>query len=68
MKKNVGITDKWVRIVIAAVILALYGFGVIHDTVAMVLLVVGLILLITSLIGYCPLYSILGKSTCKKEE
>ncbi len=68
MKKNVGLTDKWVRILIAVVILVLYGFDVVTDTLAMVLLIIGIILLFTSLIGYCPLYSIFGINTCKKEE
>jgi len=67
MKKNVGITDKWIRILIAVVILALYGFDVITDTIAMVLLIVGVVLLLTSLISFCPLYAIFGINTCKKK-
>ena len=67
MKKNVGITDKWIRILIAVVILALYGFDIITDTTAMILLIVGVILLLTSLISFCPLYTIFGINTCKKK-
>ena len=68
MKKNVGLTDKWVRILIAVVILVLYGFHFVTGTLAMVLLIVGIILLFTSLIGYCPIYSIFGINTCKKKD
>ncbi|HHH54963.1 MAG TPA: DUF2892 domain-containing protein [Bacteroidetes bacterium] len=67
MKKNVGITDKWIRILIAVVILVLYGFDIITGTTAMVLLIVGIILLLTSLISFCPLYTIFGINTCKKK-
>jgi len=67
MKKNIGPIDKFVRILIAAIIMALYYFGYISDTLAMVLLVIGIILLLTSLINFCPLYKIIGVNTCKKK-
>ncbi|MEZ4908450.1 MAG: DUF2892 domain-containing protein [Saprospiraceae bacterium] len=56
----------WVRILIALVILVLYWQGIITGTLAMVLLLLGIILLITSLVGYCPLYSIFKINTCKR--
>jgi len=67
MKKNIGPTDKVIRIVIAAIIMALYYFGYISDTLAMVLLIIGIILLLTSLINFCPLYKLIGTNTCKKK-
>jgi len=67
MKKNIGSVDKFVRIIIAAIIMALYYFGYISDTLAMVLLIIGIILLLTSLINFCPLYKIIGVNTCKKK-
>jgi len=67
MKKNIGSVDKFVRIIIAAIIMALYYFGYISDTLAMVLLIIGIILLLTSLINFCPLYKILGVNTYKKK-
>ena len=67
MKKNVGKIDTWIRILIALLILVLYYFDIISGTVAIVLLVAGIVLLLTSLLGFCPLYSILKINTCKKE-
>ena len=67
MKKNVGKIDKWVRILVAIVIMALYFFDVISGTTAMVFLIVGVVLLLTSLLNSCPLYSIFGINTCKKK-
>jgi len=67
MKKNMGTVDKAVRIIIALVIAGLYYGGVISGTVGIVLLVFATIFILTSLISFCPLYSIFGISTCKRK-
>jgi len=67
MKKNMGSTDKGIRVVIALVIAALYYFNVIEGTLAYVLMAFALIFLLTSLISFCPLYLPLGINTKKKE-
>jgi hypothetical protein len=64
MKQNVGSTDKIIRIVAAVLFAALYFTGTVTGTVGMVLLVLGGIFLATSLISFCPIYAILGMSTC----
>lgn len=64
MKQNVGSTDKIIRIVAAVVFAALYFTGTVTGTVGMVLLVLGGIFLATSLISFCPIYAIVGMSTC----
>jgi hypothetical protein len=59
MKSNVGGIDKILRIVV--------GAGLIGATVAGMLPVwgyVGIVPLATGLMGWCPLYPILGLSTC----
>ena len=65
MKANMGTTDKVIRIVLAAAIVGLYLGGVISGTIAIVGLAVVGIFVLTSLIGFCPLYAIFGLSTCK---
>ena len=67
MKKNLGTADRWIRIVLALIILVLYLTGVISGTLALILGIVALLLFITALIGWCGLYTILGISTRKKE-
>lgn len=67
MKKNIGNTDKVLRMLIAVVIMVLYYMGYITDTLAMVLLVVGIVLLLTALISRCPLYSIFGINSFKNK-
>ncbi|MBT8259873.1 MAG: DUF2892 domain-containing protein [Flavobacteriaceae bacterium] len=65
MKKNVGNTDKGLRVLLAIVVAALYYFNVIEGTLAYILMVFAIILLITSLVNFCPLYTLFGINTCK---
>jgi len=67
MKKNMGSFDKLIRVLIAVVIAVLYYFGKIEGTLALVLLAFAVIFLLTSLVSFCPLYTIFRISTCKKE-
>jgi len=67
MKKNMGSTDKGIRIVIALVIAALYYFKVVEGPLAYVLMAFALIFLLTSFISFCPLYLPFGLNTCKKK-
>ena len=68
MKKNMGSYDKLIRLSVAIVLIILYYNGVLAGTLGIVALVIALIFTVTSLIGFCPLYSIFGIKTCKKEE
>lgn len=68
MKKNMGNTDKGVRIVLALAIALLYYFNVISGTLAYVLMALAIVFLITSLINFCPLYTLFGWKTCKTKE
>jgi hypothetical protein len=67
MKKNIGSIDKVIRVLFAIVVAALYFTGVISGTLGIVLLIVGGVLLLTSIVGTCPIYLPFGISTGKKE-
>ncbi len=69
MKKNMGIADRVIRILIAVVIAVLYFTKTepVTGTLGMVLLVIGAVFLLTSVISFCPLYTLIGVKTCKKE-
>lgn len=66
MTKNVGSTDKIIRLVIALVLAYLYYSGVLTGTLGIVAVVVGAIALLTSVINFCPLYAVIGVKTTKK--
>ena len=67
MKANMGSLDKAVRIVLAIVFAMLFITKTVESTVGMVLLVLGGVFLFTSIVSFCPLYTILGINTCKKK-
>lgn len=66
MKKNIGTTDRTIRVLAAIAIVVLYRFNFIHGTLATVLLVISGVLLLTAFVRFCPLYTIFGKATSKK--
>ena len=68
MKKNMGNTDKIIRIVVAIIAVALYFTGTLTGALGIVALVAAGIFLLTSFISFCPLYTILGISTCPLEK
>lgn len=67
MKKNMGMADRIIRLIIAAVILVLFLTNVITGALGIVLLVLAAIFVITSFIKVCPLYLPFGISTSKKK-
>ncbi len=67
MKINIGKFDRVIRIILAALISTLYITGVMSGTLGVVLLIAGGILLVTALINFCPLYSIIGVNSCPKK-
>jgi hypothetical protein len=67
MKKNMGLIDKVIRVLVAVVVFALYFTNVISGAVGIILMVVAAIFIITSLLGFCPIYLPFGLSTAKKE-
>ncbi|MBE2288862.1 MAG: DUF2892 domain-containing protein [Chitinophagaceae bacterium] len=67
MKKNMGLADKAIRILVAAVIAVLYFTHQITGTAAIVLGVLAIVFTLTSLMGTCPLYLPFGISTKKKD-
>jgi len=68
MKKNMGPADKVIRTIIAIAIVALYLTHVLTGTLGIVLLVLAGVFLLTSLIGFCPLYVPFGISTGSKDK
>lgn len=68
MKKNMGSTDKMIRVIIAIIIAILYYTGTISGTLGIVLSAFALVFVITSFISFCPLYLPFGISTCKKDK
>ncbi|OMP78611.1 MULTISPECIES: DUF2892 domain-containing protein [unclassified Chitinophaga] len=60
MKKNVGTVDGLIRVILAIITIFLFYNKILTDSLFMIIAV---ILLLTSLTGFCPLYSLLGLKT-----
>lgn len=67
MKKNMGMADRLIRTVIAAIFLLLFFYNAVPYIWGIVLVVFAGIFLVTSFIGYCPLYTLFGIRTWSKK-
>jgi hypothetical protein len=63
MKQNMGSTDRLARLLAAVTIGVLFITNNISGTLGIFLLVLSGVFLLTSLIGFCPLYLPFGIST-----
>ena len=64
MKKNMGSVDKIIRLIIAVVLAFLFYNGTITGTLGIIAVVVAAVFALTSLVSFCPLYTLLGINTC----
>lgn len=68
MKTNMGFADRFIRIILAAVIAVLYFTKQITGTAAIILGIIAIIFVLTSLVGFCCLYVPFKISTKKKQK
>jgi hypothetical protein len=68
MKKNMGNLDRILRIVFALAMAILYFSNIITGVLGVVLLVVAGIFVLTSLVSFCPLYTLMGLNTCDSKK
>jgi hypothetical protein len=66
MIKNVGMIDRVLRVAIALGIGYGYASGTLAGTPLILASIVGVIFLATGLSAFCPLYRVLGLSTCPR--
>ncbi len=64
MKKNMGNLDRIVRTLLVVLVAVLYATNVIGGTLALILGILAVVFLGTSLLSFCPLYTLFGISTC----
>ena len=68
MKHNMGKTDRVIRTTIAAVFAYAIITRAVGGPIAVILGLIAVMLVVTSVTGYCPPYSWLGLKTCSCEE
>jgi hypothetical protein len=68
MKKNMGSADRIIRLIMSAAVAVLYFTNVVSGTLGIILIIFAAIFALTSLISFCPLYTIFGLSTCSTKK
>lgn len=64
---NVGRTDKILRVIggLALLGISFMALGGVSTTLGIIAIVVGVVLLVTALVNFCPAYKLLGIGTAK---
>ncbi len=67
MKKNMGVVDRVLRTILAVIVGILYFTGQLTGIAAIILGIFAVIFLVTSSVGFCPAYKLLGISSLREE-
>lgn len=65
MTKNMGSIDRAFRVLVAVAIVVAIYMDALTGTWAWVLGALSVVFVLTSLVSFCPLYTIFGMKTCK---
>jgi hypothetical protein len=65
MKVNMGSIDRILRITIAVILTVFILVGMFSGVTSAILGIIALVLLVTGIFSRCPMYYLLGISTCK---
>lgn len=68
MKPNMGTMDRILRVVLAAIFAYLYFSGTVSGTLGLILVILGAVFVLTSLVSFCPLYTLVGLNTCPRKQ
>ena len=63
MTVNMASWDRIARLVVAVALILLSAFVLRWNALGILLTVIGVVFILTSLIGWCPLYTVLGFRT-----
>ncbi len=65
MKTNESTLDRIIRVIVGIALLTLSFTGTFTGGLGIVFIVIGAVLLLTGVVGFCPLYALLKLSTHK---
>ncbi len=68
MKANVGMVDRVIRLVLAVVLILLFGQDVLTGTLGIVTVVLALYITIIAVIGFSPIYALFKINTNKTKK
>lgn len=65
-EKNVGMIDRIVRIILGVILIGVFAMNYIATPWSYLVALIGVVMLVTGVVGTCGLYSVLGMSTLEK--
>lgn len=68
MIKNVGNLDRFVRLTLGFILLVVSIILGVQSTLSIILLILAIVFITTSIVSFCPLYTIFKIDTSKKKE
>ena len=63
MQKNIGTVDRVIRVVVGIAALATWYLGLVEGTLGIIVLVVGVVMIATAVLRWCPPYALIGLNT-----
>jgi hypothetical protein len=63
MKPNMGTLDRTIRVIVGVGAVAAWPLGLVQGTLGIVALAVGIVLIATAVLRWCPPYDLLGINT-----
>ncbi len=63
MKPNIGTADRAIRAIVGIAVLAAWFFGLVEGTLGIIVLVVGVVMIATAALRWCPPYALIGLNT-----
>ena len=67
MKHNMGTVDRAIRALVGIAAIAAWALGLLEGTLATIALVVGVVLIATAVLRWCPPYALIGINTGAKD-
>lgn len=65
MKPNEGTTDRMIRLVLGVVLIIIGWLILGNNTLGIIMDIIGVVLIITGITGFCGIYKVLGVNTLK---
>lgn len=63
-----GSLDRGIRIAIAVIFAILFSTGIVTGVLGTILLIIGGVFIATSVVSFCPLYTLIGINTCSAKK
>ncbi len=68
MKPNMGTIDRIIRAIVGVALIASWPLGLFEGTLGIILPLLGVVLLVTAMLRWCPPYILLGINTGAPKE